>query len=132
MPRLPIRAAAVATMLALATSARAGTVTLNGAPLPGAEASVEASPDVVEQRDQAAADGPATPNGRYDVCILTPQQIKVLDAEEPRRDAPGRYTIGLAEGGELSGCVVTSLTVDGVGAARRMAYCLRCDKRSKP
>jgi hypothetical protein len=120
-------AAGAASTLALASPVLAGAVKLNGAPIPNAEALVEATPDLGEQRDSAPADGPAAGPRRYGVCIVAPAPIAVLDAEEPRRDEPGRYTVTVEDGRQLGNCVVASLTSDGVGATRRLSYCFRCE-----
>jgi hypothetical protein len=121
------------TLAAPAPAFGAGSVTLNGVPIPKATSALSIAADVTEYREG----GELCPRllkqcPKIGVCLTAPAPVSELDAEVAGAGSATRFTVGIEDGRELVRCLVTSLTADGSGARRRWTYCLRCEGSTAP
>jgi hypothetical protein len=107
-------------------------VTLNGTPLPKAHSTIDSAIQITEFRSggDAAACPTLLPGCPSDaVCIVSPTPIAPLDARFPKSETvnpPMSFTVGVEDGREFQGCLMSTLKAEGDGAKRRYTYCLRC------
>jgi hypothetical protein len=139
---IPLGIAVLATAMAAAPAAHAGTVAVNGVTLPRALGSVEATIDVTEFRDgnDPTVIRLVAGSKRYSVCVLTPDPVAVFDAELPLAASPDRFTVTVEDGREFSACLVERLEMverpparpRNSGPVQAYRYWLRCENVTVP
>lgn len=131
MPRT--LAIALATVIIAAPVWASDEVTVNGAVVPRAAATVEITQDLIEFREGGDPNPQVLAGAkRYGVCLTTPAPVAVLDTELPRADTATRMTIQIEDGRSFGRCLVASLKTEGSAGKRRLTYCLRCEDVTTP
>lgn len=123
---------AVAFVLAVAGTAGAAEVTLDGIVVPDASATMSIDVPITEYRDgteQCPRLLAGCPN--LAVCIAGPARIAPLDAQLAGA-SPARFTVGVEDGRSFGRCVPASLETKGGKHRKHYEYCLRCETLTGP
>ena len=134
MQRLRSIAAATAAVLVLVGGgiARAAEVTLDGAVISNASATMNIEVGITEFREggeQCPRLLPGCP--KLGVCIAAPAPVASLDAQLAGAQA-ARFAVGVEDGRVFSRCVPESLETKGGRLKKAYQYCLRCEGLGGP
>jgi hypothetical protein len=123
---------AIALVLAVAGTAGAAEVTLDGIVVPEASATMSIDVPITEYRDgteQCPRLIPGCP--KLEVCIAAPARVAPLDAQLAGA-TPARFTVGVEDGRSFGRCVPASLETRGGKHRKHYEYCLRCETLTGP
>lgn len=132
MTRLRSIEVAMAFVLTAAGSAGAAEVTLDGAVVPGASATMSIDVGITEYRDgseQCPRLIPGCP--KLEVCIVARAPVAPLDAQLAGA-SPARFAVGVEDGRTFGRCVPASLETKGAKHRTHYEYCLRCEGLTGP
>jgi hypothetical protein len=132
MTRIRSIEVAMTFLLAVAGSAGAAEVTLDGIVVPEASATMSIDVGITEYRDgteQCPRLLPGCP--KLEVCIVAPARVAQLDAQLAGA-TPARFAVGVEDGRTFGRCVPASLETKGGKHRKHYQYCLRCEGLSGP
>ena len=123
---------AIAFALAVAGTAGAAEVTLDGIVVPDASATMSIDVPITEYRDGAEQCPRFLPGcPQLEVCIAAPARVAPLDAQLSGA-TPARFTVGVEDGRSFGRCVPASLETKGGKHRKHYEYCLRCESLTGP
>ena len=132
MTQLRSSEVATALPLALAGSAGAAEVTLDGTVIPDASATMSIDVPITEYRDGAEQCPRFLPGcPQLEVCIAAPARVAPLDAQLAGA-TPARFVVGVEDGRSFGRCVPASLHTKGGKHRKHYEYCLRCESLTGP
>jgi len=132
MRRLARIGAGFAIALGAAGAALAADVTLDGAAVPDAKATMSIDVPITEFREggeQCPRLLPGCP--KLEVCIAAPRAIAPLDAQLAGA-APARFSVGVEDGRVFARCIPASLDTKEEHRRKSYRYCLRCEGLTGP
>ena len=132
MTRIRSMALVVGLLLTSGDSAGAAEVTLDGAVIPNASATMSIEVGITEFRE-GGEQCPRLLTGcpKLEVCIASPAPVASLDAQLAGAQA-ARFAVGVEDGRTFSRCVPESLETKGGRIKKQYEYCLRCEALAGP
>ena len=119
---------AASPMLGCAVMAPAGSVTLNGVLIAGAEARPDITVSIVEFREGGSDLVRLSPGlRRYAITVVSRDPIPLLESQLPVAAIPVRFTIGMENTRSFRNCLVSGLASEGTARRYRLLYALRCE-----
>jgi hypothetical protein len=123
---------AIVFVLATAGLAGAAEVTLDGAVIPEASATMSIDVGITEFREGGSQCPRLLPScPKLEVCIGTRAPVAPLDAQLAGA-APARFSVGVPDGRSFGRCVPASLDTKSGKNRTQYDYCLRCETLTGP
>jgi hypothetical protein len=126
LARVFIMIAALA-MIGCAAMMPAGSVTLNGVVIAGAETRPDITVSIAEFREGGGGPVRLAPGlRRYAVTIVSRDPIALLESQLPADATPAKFTVG-ENGRTFRNCLVAGLASEGTAGGYRLLYAFRCE-----
>jgi len=115
-------------MIGCAAMMPAGSVTLNGVVIAGAETRPDITVSIAEFREGGGGLVRLAPGlRRYAVTIVSRDPIVLLESQLPAAATPARFTVGMENGRIFRNCLVAGLASEGTAGGYRLLYAFRCE-----